>query len=268
MAFEYKSIYLDSQIERGRALDIFEPENITSDIAVFFVHGGGWCAGSRIDYHELMQALNKEGYLCASAEYRLLADGITVAEQMTDIRQAYDEFVSFLKKSQRPLKIFVAGSSAGAHLAQLLAYADPGDCGDALEFNGRKLDNDWVKPVGVAPFCGPVTFEPWEDIFPGIWSAMQKIAGKTYSDAPELYKKYSPDAYIDKIACGVFFFCAQNEHMFPIPMVADFIEKLKSRGITAQYKVYSNCEHGFFYGLGRRQQREAFADLLEILKSL
>ena len=52
-------------------MDIFIPEKVTRDIALFFVHGGGWKAGSRNDFHNIMREFNAEGYICASTDYRL-----------------------------------------------------------------------------------------------------------------------------------------------------------------------------------------------------
>ena len=45
MSFSYESIYFDNPIQTGRVMDIFMPEKVTREIALFFVHGGGWAAG-------------------------------------------------------------------------------------------------------------------------------------------------------------------------------------------------------------------------------
>jgi len=47
----FRSIYLDAPAVPGRILDIFEPTESSRGVALFFVHGGGWHAGSRISYH-------------------------------------------------------------------------------------------------------------------------------------------------------------------------------------------------------------------------
>ena len=138
----FQSYYLDRPLVKGRIFDVFEPEEITKDTAVFFVHGGGWHGGSRSFCHEFMQELNNRGWLAASTDYRL--SGVTAFDQLQDIREAYDRFVSLLKRKQRPLKIAVYGESAGSHLASLLLYAEPGECGEKCQ-----LENDWVKPHNI-----------------------------------------------------------------------------------------------------------------------
>lgn len=268
MTFKFTSIYLDNPINYGRVIDIFEPEEVTQDIALFFVHGGGWGAGTRTCYHTIMRGFNEQGFICASTDYRLGSDNVKILDQITDIRHAYDEFVCYLKTKKRPLKIFVSGCSAGAHLAELLAFARPGECGENLNYKGRKLENEWVKPVGVSVQAAPVTFEPWEDIFPVIWTAMKWIAGVSYEQNPELYRRISPITYLRPDICPVFQLAAENEHMFPIQQAEDFVKQIQALGINARFKVYTNAEHGFFYDLTRRQQKEAFADILEFIASI
>ncbi|MHB9140082.1 MAG: alpha/beta hydrolase family protein, partial [Victivallaceae bacterium] len=173
-----------------------------------------------------------------------------------------------LKELKRPLKIFVQGSSAGAHLAALVTMAEPGACGEKLEYNGRKLNNEWVRPAGAAIQATPVLFEPWEDIFPGIWYSMEKVIGAPYSENPELYRKAAPMNYIDAKTCPIFHLHAEDEHMFPLRYILEFKAKMEALGRRCECKVYTNAEHGFFYDLTRRQQKEAFADILSFIDSL
>ena len=194
MKHEFQSYYLDSPLICGRVFDLFLPETATQDTALFFVHGGGWNAGSRTGFHQIMEKYNELGYICASTDYRLPgpvrfsdSPGVTAFDQLQDIRESYDRFVSLLKTMGRPLKIAVFGTSAGAHLASLLLCAAPGECGEHCE-----LRNEWVKPS-----CGflqstPVVFEPWQDIFPHIWHAMQFFAaGCMYETDPKRFQALS-----------------------------------------------------------------------------
>ena len=151
----FQSYYLDRPLVRGRVFDIFEPEHITRDTAVFFVHGGGWHAGTRAFCHEIMEALNERGWTAASADYRL--SGVTAFDQLQDIREAYDRLVTLLKERGRPLKIAVYGESAGAHLASLLLCAAPGECGESFH-----PANEWVKPCRGILQATPADFMPWE----------------------------------------------------------------------------------------------------------
>ena len=262
MSFKFESVYFDNPIVPGRAMDIFLPEVLSQDDAIFFVHGGGWAAGARDHFHKLMRAFNAEGFICASTDYRLRPSGATILDQVADIRDGYKLFLERLAELGRPPRAFVIGSSAGAHLAALLAFAAPGACGEPTDY---RPDIAWVPPSGAALQATPVSFEPWEDIFPHGWTSMREIVGAPYETAPELYRKVSPREHLSPHTCPTFFLEAENEHMFPSSMVIEVVEKLKALGVQAEYKVYTKAEHGFFYDLTRRQQQEAFADILAFI---
>lgn len=266
MAYEFTSIYLDDPIVAGRVIDVFMPAQVTRDVAIFLVHGGGWRGGSRTGYHTIMRAFHAEGFICASTDYRL--SGVTVFDQITDLRHAYDMFVSMLGRQGRAPRILVHGSSAGAHLAALLAAAGPGDCGESLTYGDCSLTNEWVAPVGACLQSTPATFEPWDDIFPHVWTAMQDIVGTPYQESPGLYRQVSPIEHVSGSTPALFLLEAENEHMFPLAFTIAFVERMKAAGRHAEYKVYTKAEHGFFYDLTRRQQKEAFEDILSFIERL
>ncbi|MDZ4199125.1 MAG: alpha/beta hydrolase [Kiritimatiellia bacterium] len=268
MSFRFTSLYLDDPLETGRVMDLFVPDRITQEVALFFVHGGGWAGGTRTIFHPIMRGFNRQGYLCASADYRLCGKGITLFDQLTDLRQAYDRFVTELLSMGRPLRIFTLGGSAGAHLNALMSLAEPGACGESLRYAGKGLDHEWVRPIGLSLASSPARFEPWEDIFPGIWDSMQLAVGKPYSERPDLYERAAPIRYIDTRSSPVLFLHADDEYMFPLRYLVEFQQRMQALGRRCEIRRYSNAEHGFFYDLTRRQQKEAFADVLSFLDSL
>ncbi len=261
MSFAFESIYFEYPFVKGRVVDIFVPKEIKSEAALFLIHGGGWRAGSRENFHYLINKFLDEGFICATTDYRM--EGVTAFDQIFDIRCGYDLLVSTLKKLGRPLKIVTHGSSAGAHLCALMSLSAPGECGEPVEFNGYRLANDWVKPIGAIVQATPVTFEPWDEIFPQIWSCMQGIAGARYEDNVDVFRRLSPVSYLGAENPPLFFMEAANEHMFPGTMTKEFVDRHHAMGIQSRWKEYPNMEHGFFYNQERRQQREAFKDFVE-----
>ena len=265
---EFRSIYLDTPLVSGRAFDIFAPAEITRDTAVFFIHGGGWNCGTRTLYHSLMEELNFRGYLCASADYRLATvtryaggAGITAVEQLLDLREAYDAFVLELEKLGRPLKIMVFGSSAGAHLAGLLALAAPQACGEQAT-----LRHAWVPPVKAILQATPVSLEPWEDIFPQIWEIIQNFAcGWRYEDNPEIFRRLSLLPYLGPDNPPCFFMEAGNEHVFMSDRTHDFVAAQRELGVKSVWKSYPMAEHGFMYAVRYPVQKRAFQDFLHFL---
>jgi acetyl esterase/lipase len=246
-------------------LDIFVPEEITREISIVFVHGGGWKSGMRSNMHKILEAFLDQGFICASFDYRL---SVTAFDQLTDIRHAYDYLISFLKDNNRPLKVVTYGSSAGAHLNALMSIAAPGDCGEPLEYNGYTLTNKWVRPIASIFQSLPVLFEPWEDIFPPSWECFKGAAGVSWEEKPEVYKRLAPIEYISEGTQPLFFMNASDEHMFPVRYIKDAAAKIHSFGNKCISKTYDNAEHGFFYDVTRRVQKEAFKDMLEFISSL
>lgn len=263
MPYRFDSFYYDTPIVPGRALDVLLPDEVTRETALLFVHGGGWRAGSRAGYHPLMRDANRRGFICGSLDYRL--SGVHILDQVADVRHGYDLFHDRLIAMDRPRRVVVFGSSAGAHLAALLAFARPGQCGEPAEVSGTGLVHDWVPPVGAALQATPFTFEPWEEIFPHIWTSMQDIVGRSYDEAPEVYRAVSPSRYVNESTPSTFVMHAENEHMFPLEQSERFAEVMTKHNRPVRIKVYPGVEHGFMYSLDRRVQKEAWEDLMEFV---
>lgn len=257
--YTFKSIYLDYPIITGRIYDIFEPETITKDTAIFFVHGGGWRGGSRTKFHEIMQAYNNLGYIVASTDYKLYAKD--AFEQVKDIREAYDNFISYLKEKGRPLKVAVFGESAGAHIAALMCYVKP----NGLDEN-CVLKNEWVKPECVILSSCPHNFYHWEGIMTAIWNGMKSIAGGSYETDYDKYVKLSVENYIDENNPRTFYVEAEREHFFDNQATKEICKKQNQMGIKSFWKLYSKMEHGFFYELKRNAQKEAFQDIADFIE--
>ena len=262
----YVSYFLDGE-PSARAFDVFEPEKLSHKLALFFIHGGGWHTGGRGGEHAMMRAFNKKGYLCASTDYRLVSGDITssisIFDQLKDVREAYEAFVEIARKQIPDVKVAVFGSSAGAHLASLVATAVPGECGENVT-----LSKPWLPPAAAVLQSTPAQFEPWADIFPRIWIEMQNSTGALYEQAPERFKALSLCNYIRKDNPPLLFLEAANEHMFPPEMNLKLVQKQQEMGIPSEWHVFETAEHGFFYNVTRRPQQEAFDVTLKFLEKI
>lgn len=256
--YSIKTYYNDFPLVVGRVFDVFEPENITKDVAIFIVHGGGWRVGSRQSFHKIMEAFCLRGYIVASTDYRLDAKDAFV--QLSDIRASYDNFISLLKEKNRPLKVAVYGESAGAHLVSLLACADPGEAGEE-----NSLKNDWIKPYKAILQSTPIDFAPFENMMPSLRDSMRSIAGVAYEDQPEVYERLSLKNYIRKDNPSIFFMEAEYEGMFYSKHTKAVYEQLIEFGVDAKWKIYEGMEHGFFFNFDRKGQREGFEDICNFI---
>jgi acetyl esterase/lipase len=257
----FRSIYFDDAPRTGRILDIFHAPDPTQEVALFFVHGGGWKGGSRTIFHSIIHEYSRLGFDCASTDYRL--GGANVFEQVGDVRTGLDLFTGDLLQRNRPPRVLLIGSSAGAHLALLAGLSKPEECGapETPLVHSPEI-------AGIAVQAAPFTFEPWEDIFPAIWSAMQDAVGAPYEGNDELYRSASPMHYLRADNPPLLIQHAENEHMFPRELHQQFAAKSLALGNDVREKIYPRVEHGFFYSLERWQQREAFQDILQFATSL
>lgn len=115
-------------------LDLYRPQSAGPHPLVVYIHGGSWSGGDKNDVQarfkgELLQALLDNGHAVASINYRLVREnGPHFPAPIADCKDA----IRWLRKNAadlqlNPDRIGLWGSSAGAHLAMLVAYSAPGD---------------------------------------------------------------------------------------------------------------------------------------------
>ncbi|MEV7323831.1 alpha/beta hydrolase [Streptomyces sp. NPDC093970] len=116
---------------RGHLLDVYVPRAGTANAPVLvYLHGGGFRMGSKmIGARPLLYRLAGQGWVCVSANYRL-SGRLRYADRLADTRQVirwvHDNGPAYGADLSA---VFVAGGSAGAHLAAtaaLTASAVPG----------------------------------------------------------------------------------------------------------------------------------------------
>lgn len=106
-------------------LDIYLPEPATGDAPmVVFFYGGGWRNGERSKYAFVASSLTRLGYVVVIPDYRVYPE-VRFPAFVEDAAAA----VAWAQRNARdhgadPARLFVAGHSAGAHLASLLALDD------------------------------------------------------------------------------------------------------------------------------------------------
>ncbi|WP_248308973.1 alpha/beta hydrolase [Devosia sp. MC532] len=134
-------------------LDVYTPEQ-RGQLApvVFFVYGGAWVRGQRADYQFAGRALAARGFVVVIADYRLVPE-VRYPEFLEDLalamRWTQDNITSY---GGDPNRLFLAGHSAGAYNAVMLAL-DPSFRNEA----------GVTMPIrAVAGLSGPYDFYPFE----------------------------------------------------------------------------------------------------------
>jgi len=136
-------------------LDIYVPEGLTAKAPVIlFFYGGSWQSGSKDFYLAFGQAFASAGIVVAIADYRLYPE-VRYPEFVRDGATAFAYVQSHVAQyGGDPERIFVAGHSAGAYMAVMLA-ADP----EWL----RAARTDPARVAGVIGISGPYNFLPLRD---------------------------------------------------------------------------------------------------------
>lgn len=92
--------------------------------AIICIHGGGFRAGDRSGYNDLIQRMAKRGYVAITVEYRL-APKFPFPAAVHDVKAAVRWLRANAKKYHaNPDKIGVTGGSAGGTLVQLLGVTE------------------------------------------------------------------------------------------------------------------------------------------------
>lgn len=107
-----------------RTLDVYTPRNVVRAPIIVFWYGGSWQSGSKNLYRFVGAELAKEGYVAVLPDYRVYPE-VRFPAFIDDAAAA----VAWVRAHAEeiggdPQRIFLAGHSAGAHIAAMLAYDD------------------------------------------------------------------------------------------------------------------------------------------------
>jgi len=120
--------------EEKHKLDLYIPIGRTGMPVFFFIHGGAWRSGDRSQYPAVGNRFAKEGILTVIPSYRLAPKHPHPA-QIEDVSAAFNWVVRRISEFGGDTnRIFVAGHSAGGHLAALLT-----------------LDEQYLRHFGLSP---------------------------------------------------------------------------------------------------------------------
>ena len=205
-----------------------------------YYHGGAWVWGKRSHFPPLLTFLAARGWVCISADYRL-APRFPLPVMVSDCKRA----VAWTKANVAerymgdPERVFVCGSSAGAHLAMLTALS----ANDAAFQPGFEEADTRV--------AGAVGLYGIYDI-PELARASGKFMSKTVMQRPnlddEMYRRCSPiDRVREKATADVPILCVHGtvDHITPIRYARDFVTAARqARGGASVRTALLEVPHG------------------------
>jgi acetyl esterase/lipase len=146
-------------------MDFYIPEGLKKPAPVIiFFYGGSWQAGTKDDYRFVGQAFATKGFITAVVDYRLYPEVYFPAFVEDSAKAFIYAHTTIAKHGGDPKNMFIAGHSAGAFNALMVA-ANP----DYLTRAGGKPS--WIR--GAIGIAGPYDFLPMTD--PDIIAIFSKL---------------------------------------------------------------------------------------------
>ncbi len=230
-------------------LSLFEPAEDNSGAlrpATLFFHGGGWRSGLPAQMFNTAKLLAENGYVAASASYRLkYSDDATPFDCVDDAKRAYRwlwDHAGELRIDRR--RIVVGGSSAGGHLAAAVALiprpTDPPDSPAAMLLFNAALDTSFEKPTDAR-------IRMLEDEF------------------ENRGREISPTNHVRPGAAPAIVFHGMKDGLVPFQHAVEFCDQMKQAGNSCELVGYPEAGHGF-YNVGLPLVEDANSKLLAFLE--
>lgn len=218
-------------------LDVYAPKGLKQQApGLVFIHGGGWKGGKREDYHYYGVRFAEKGYVVATITYRL-RDVALYPAAVQDAKCA----VRWMRKHAAtyhidPDRIAVAGGSAGGHLSMMVGYSS-----DVPDFEGTGGHNDASSRVqAVVNLYGAVDLTT---PYARSHSLVTNFIGKSYDEAPDVYKAASPLTYISGDDPPTLTFHGTLDDLVPITQADTLDAKLNQLGVSSRYERIEGWPH-------------------------
>ncbi|MFH0920601.1 MAG: alpha/beta hydrolase [Fibrobacterota bacterium] len=241
-------------------LDLFLPATVKNAPGVLMIHGGGWSAGNREQWHPLARKLADAGFVTASASYRL-APQHRFPAQIEDVRAAMAWLKGHMKAmGADPTRIGAVGSSAGGHLVALLATIGPEDTLGAAPW----LKDPDTRPRAVACYNPALNFldeQFW--LNPVLMNAYLDLFGGRPPAMEDIYRRASPALRISGNEPPFLFLNGTADELTPTVICEDMIKRLRERNVSADLMLFEGMEHGFSYALVHPEQIRAANAVVE-----
>ena len=229
-------------VHDGQALpaDIYYPRGNPAHGMVLFFHSGGWIGNNRLTTGPYARLLRDSGFVFVSIDYRLIDNnpdfpGGTFPANFQDCRSALkwcqDHALDF---QVPPNHVAVMGTSAGSHLAALVATAPP---------DPRWDDDPTHAPKAAAAVClfGTYDFRPPFEGY-DVTHTVDRMIGTPANEAAA-----SPANWIDPTDPPICIMHGlQDENPITPPIQAQsFFDKLQAAGVPSELHWINHAGHGF-----------------------
>lgn len=209
--------------------------------AVICIHGGGFRAGTRDSYNNLIVKLAERGYVAVTITYRL-APKFKFPAAIHDTKAAVRWVRANSGKYKiNPDKIGVTGGSAGGHLAQFL-----GVTGDVKEFEGTGGNPEQSSKVNcVVNVYGPSDFTKSYGKSVDAHEVLPLFLGGNLEKAREMHIRSSPLYWVTPNAAPTLCIHGTEDKYVAHEQATWIVDKLKAAQVPAELLTLPGAGHGF-----------------------
>jgi acetyl esterase/lipase len=239
--FFEKGIEYSNPDDQHLQLDLARPHGAGPFPAVICIHGGGFRAGSRDAYDDLIKKLAEHGYVAATVSYRL-APKYRFPAAVHDVKAA----IRWLRANSDnyqidPDRVGAMGGSAGAHLAQFL-----GVTADQKEFEGDGGHPDQSSRVAcVVNFYGPSDFTQSYGKSVDAAEVLPLFLGGDLEHARRQHIVASPLYWVTPNAAPTLCIHGTKDNYVALDQSKWLIDRLKAAGVEAELLKMKGAGHGF-----------------------
>jgi len=217
-------------------MDLYYPQSGGPWPVLVYVHGGSWEFGDKADT-EGWDALADSGYLIASINYRMVADGkfpVMIEDVKCAIRYLRAHSAEY---NLDPDRIGAIGPSSGAHLVALLGTAGEEAGWDIGEYTDQSSHIQAVVCLfGVYDF----TVEEAAAMGTTTYFVFGSLAGK---ESPEMLAA-SPVTYIDANDPPFLLLHGTQDGSIPVDQSKIMHARLTDAGVSSTLVIVENGNHG------------------------
>jgi acetyl esterase/lipase len=225
--FEFRpAVVFASKSEIVLKADLYLPKGAGPFPAVVYIHGGGWSGGERTQLRHPAAYLAARGMAGIAIDYRLSGQAPYPAA-LEDCKEAL-RWVRANAARYRldPERIAVAGSSAGGHLASLVALtAGPGEKVRAVAALNPVLDLTAMDPQS---------------------ASIPKFLGAPCEKIPALCRQASPLFHVAPGAPPFFIGHGTGDRTVPYAQAAAMTQKLRATGVPVELFTAEDGPHTFW----------------------
>ncbi|MCW3095910.1 MAG: alpha/beta hydrolase [Chthonomonadaceae bacterium] len=223
--------------------------------AIVCIHGGGFRAGDRNGYNDMIRQLAQRGYVAVTVEYRL-APKYPFPAAVYDVKASVRWLRANAKKyNVNPVLIGAMGGSAGANLAEILGVTEGVKMLEGTEGNL----NQSSAVQAVVSYFGPTDFTKSYGKSVDAAEVLPLYLGGDLVKERVRHLQASPLYWITPIAAPTLCIHGTKDTYVADEQAHWFVDKMKATGVEAELLTLENAGHGFGGGDARRADEAMFA---------